>query len=196
MGSSPTSATINGPLVKRLRHRPFTAVTAVRFCYGSPKTKKREHSSLFFVFLDPSSDPHSSKWREAEALPVSFPENGCWPDWQFSAIYGGTKALPLFRSIICYGSPYATNPNYFVNRNWFGFVFYYEYPNWICNPRELPQKGCSRGFLWSGSIFQELRGIGSPNKKKAPELAWNEFPCQGSLSQPSRLRFMIYSCLP
>ena len=24
---------------------------------------------------------------------------------------------------ICYGSPYATNPNYFVNRNWFGFVF-------------------------------------------------------------------------
>ena len=26
----------HGPLVKRLRHRPFTAVTAVRFCYGSP----------------------------------------------------------------------------------------------------------------------------------------------------------------
>ena len=35
MGSSPIPATI-GPLVKRLRHRPFTAVTAVRFCYGSP----------------------------------------------------------------------------------------------------------------------------------------------------------------
>ncbi len=27
----------NGPLVKRLRHRPFTAVTGVRFSYGSPK---------------------------------------------------------------------------------------------------------------------------------------------------------------
>ena len=24
------------------------------------------------------------------------------------------------------GSPNVTNPNYFVNRNWFGFVFYYE----------------------------------------------------------------------
>ena len=23
-----------------------------------------------------------------------------------------------------YGSPNVTNPNYFVNRNWFGFVFY------------------------------------------------------------------------
>ena len=27
-----------GPLVKRLRHGPFTAVTWVRFPYGSPKT--------------------------------------------------------------------------------------------------------------------------------------------------------------
>ena len=33
----------HGPLVKRLRHRPFTAVTAVRFCYGSP----RKSSGLF-----------------------------------------------------------------------------------------------------------------------------------------------------
>ena len=37
VGSSPTSATIiDGPLVKRSRHRPFTAVTGVRFPYGSP----------------------------------------------------------------------------------------------------------------------------------------------------------------
>ncbi len=36
MGSSPIPAT-NGPLVKRLRHRPFTAVTGVRFSHGSPK---------------------------------------------------------------------------------------------------------------------------------------------------------------
>src|SRR6476646_249784 len=27
---------LNGPLVKRLRHRPFTAVTRVRIPYGSP----------------------------------------------------------------------------------------------------------------------------------------------------------------
>ena len=50
----------HGPLVKRLRHRPFTAVTGVRFSHGSPNV---------------------------------------------------------------------TNPNYFVNRNWFGFVFYYNYQN-------------------------------------------------------------------
>ena len=29
-----------GPLVKRLRHRPFTAVTWVRFPYGSPRRRK------------------------------------------------------------------------------------------------------------------------------------------------------------
>ena len=29
-----------GPLVKRLRHGPFTAVTWVRFPYGSPKNKQ------------------------------------------------------------------------------------------------------------------------------------------------------------
>ena len=40
MGSSPISAT-TGPLVKRLRHRPFTAVTGVRFSHGSPK---KEHT--------------------------------------------------------------------------------------------------------------------------------------------------------
>ena len=31
----------NGPLVKRLRHRPFTAVTGVRFSYGSPRKRLR-----------------------------------------------------------------------------------------------------------------------------------------------------------
>ena len=51
MGSSPISATI-GPLVKRLRHRPFTAVTGVRFSHGSPKRKPRQ-SAWFFRFGDP-----------------------------------------------------------------------------------------------------------------------------------------------
>ncbi len=46
IGSNPISATIktgifysgsSGPLVKRLRHGPFTAVTWVRFPYGSPQ---------------------------------------------------------------------------------------------------------------------------------------------------------------
>ena len=50
VGSSPTSATIFavaqfGPLVKRLRHRPFTAVTWVQFPYGSP----RKDSGLYTI---------------------------------------------------------------------------------------------------------------------------------------------------
>ena len=36
VGSSPTRGAIFGPLVKRLRHRPFTAITGVRFSHGSP----------------------------------------------------------------------------------------------------------------------------------------------------------------
>ena len=40
-----------GPLVKRLRHRPFTAVTAVRFCYGSPKIDKIRQKLVDFYFF-------------------------------------------------------------------------------------------------------------------------------------------------
>ena len=42
-----------GPLVKRLRHRPFTAESWVQFPYGSPNQKAQKHcfyavSELFF----------------------------------------------------------------------------------------------------------------------------------------------------
>ena len=74
MGSSPTSATSlfkgfyikrrsfpasRGPLVKRLRHRPFTAVTGVRFSHGSPKKKTSEPfgSDVFFL-----SKPTKEAW--------------------------------------------------------------------------------------------------------------------------------------
>ena len=42
-----------GPLVKRLRHRPFTAVTWVRFPYGSPNRKRADAkaSALFLCFF-------------------------------------------------------------------------------------------------------------------------------------------------
>ncbi len=41
---------IYGPLVKRLRHRPFTAVTRVRVSYGSPpEWKSRGKSPCFFI---------------------------------------------------------------------------------------------------------------------------------------------------
>ena len=39
-----------GPLVKRLRHGPFTAVTWVRFPYGSPKQKSHTIRCGIFVF--------------------------------------------------------------------------------------------------------------------------------------------------
>ena len=48
MGSNPIPAT-NGPLVKRLRHRPFTAVTGVRFSHGSPKNNT--HHLVCVIFL-------------------------------------------------------------------------------------------------------------------------------------------------
>ena len=47
-GSSPVGSFYifiqNGPLVKRLRHRPFTAVTRVRIPYGSPKFFSEVHN--------------------------------------------------------------------------------------------------------------------------------------------------------
>ena len=40
-----------GPLVKRLRHRPFTAESWVRFPYGSPQNlAERSARFLFYVF--------------------------------------------------------------------------------------------------------------------------------------------------
>ena len=48
--SKPSSASTYffGPLVKRLRHGPFTAVTWVRFPYGSPDHKKAPQTWCFF----------------------------------------------------------------------------------------------------------------------------------------------------
>ncbi len=51
-GSNPVAATISGPLVKWLRHRPFTAVTWVRVPYGSPQKPPESFwdSGGFFQF--------------------------------------------------------------------------------------------------------------------------------------------------
>ena len=52
VGSNPTSATKTlGPLVKRLRHGPFTAVTWVRFPYGSPQIKRIPPRYPFYLFF-------------------------------------------------------------------------------------------------------------------------------------------------
>ncbi len=43
-----------GPVVKRLRHRPFTAVTRVRFPSGSPKTAIMRMVAVFLFLSMPS----------------------------------------------------------------------------------------------------------------------------------------------
>ena len=53
VGSNPTAATNFGPVVKRLRHRPFTAVTRVRFSSGSPQELEGKQSPIGWLFLYP-----------------------------------------------------------------------------------------------------------------------------------------------
>ena len=57
-----------GPLVKRLRHRPFTAVIWVRFPYGSPKrgTILLDCSSFFLFSVRESK---GGSWRHAGGMP-------------------------------------------------------------------------------------------------------------------------------
>ena len=54
----------NGPVVKRLRHGPFTAVTRVRFPSGSPD-KKRRRQGAFFIGGPQSPRPHG-KYRNRQ----------------------------------------------------------------------------------------------------------------------------------
>ena len=56
-----------GPLVKRSRHRPFTAVTWVRFPYGSPKIKASPiGEALIFAYLS-----RESKGAVVNDMPVA-----------------------------------------------------------------------------------------------------------------------------
>ena len=62
-----------GPVVKRLRHRPFTAVTRVRFSSGSP-IKKDSKRCLFLLHEIRARSERSSATQpkcEAERLPKS-----------------------------------------------------------------------------------------------------------------------------
>ena len=65
-------------MVKRLRHRPFTAVTRVRFPSGSPKTKEVLLCSTSFVFedlslnLNPATAPPCSGKACAGSLGQEF----------------------------------------------------------------------------------------------------------------------------
>ena len=59
----------NGPLVKRLRHGPFTAVTWVRFPYGSP-AKKHCDAVLFLFFISAHQ-----VWERTHLYPSLFCAN-------------------------------------------------------------------------------------------------------------------------
>ena len=55
----------NGPVVKRLRHGPFTAVTRVRFPSGSPD-KKRRRQGAFFIGGPQSPRPQGNSRNRQE----------------------------------------------------------------------------------------------------------------------------------
>ena len=63
IGSNPISATTFGPLVKRLRHGPFTAVTWVRFPYGSPAKQKGHSQECPFALLTVHTGPNRTRSR-------------------------------------------------------------------------------------------------------------------------------------
>ena len=60
-----------GPLVKWLRHRPFTAVTWVRVPYGSPKKRESEQDSLFFGAAPPARDNPLRSNAKGDSHPLS-----------------------------------------------------------------------------------------------------------------------------
>ena len=66
----------NGPLVKRLRHGPFTAVTWVRFPYGSPcrhPEGRRQFGGLAQLVRAPASHA-GGHWFESSSLHQKVPD--------------------------------------------------------------------------------------------------------------------------
>ena len=64
VGSSPTRGVfqmVSGPMVKRLRHRPFTAVTRVRFSLGSLRLSGR----LELVYVNVRHVPMWLNWQSS-----------------------------------------------------------------------------------------------------------------------------------
>ena len=58
----------HGPMVKRSRHRPFTAVTRVRFPVGSPENQSSQQAGLiFFVSTSPAGN-RSQTWVTGEEI--------------------------------------------------------------------------------------------------------------------------------
>ena len=71
VGSSPTSGA-NGPFVKWLRHRPFTAGSRVRISYGSPCGRLAQLGERLPYKQDVSSSNLLSPTRKSNPLRVAF----------------------------------------------------------------------------------------------------------------------------
>jgi hypothetical protein len=77
VGSSPTWVTNFGPLVKRLRQRPFTALTGVRVPYGSPSGRLAQLGERLPYKQDVGGSIPSSPTNPSSMPPVpTVPGNG------------------------------------------------------------------------------------------------------------------------
>ena len=70
-----TNVPQNGPLVKRLRHRPLTAKTWVRFPYGSP-TRKDEHFGVRLFLLPTRAASGAASETQSPSLAKYAPSHG------------------------------------------------------------------------------------------------------------------------
>ena len=100
-----------GPLVKRLRHRPFTAVTWVRFPYGSPCQKSSALRAGFFLRLraqkavsqplfpgSPQSYSHSPQ-TYPQGLNRFVPVSGRYDEWHPPFV----GAMKIARNVAVFG---------------------------------------------------------------------------------------------
>ena len=78
------SCILYGPLVKRLRHGPFTAVTWVRFPYGSPKHPALKGAGCFFYIHVVWADVRESNSSCPPFAPAGHPNRH----------HGGVKTPP------------------------------------------------------------------------------------------------------
>ena len=78
----------NGPLVKRLRHRPLTAKTWVRFPYGSPKKQIPHPRYLLLSFGGPYGIQNPSPSRRLGRVRIPRAEQrplaSRWQAWVYS----------------------------------------------------------------------------------------------------------------
>ena len=103
----------NGPLVKRLRHGPFTAVTWVRFPYGSPKKETSEQKVRTFPFLVTRGDINRIHRHKLLAICVQrfrFP----YGSFCFPCRFNLTLIAKICLQFVCKGSCFAKRNDSYV----------------------------------------------------------------------------------